>query len=75
MTTPRHKCLPRTRNSVFSDELLTVSELCKRLKWGRRSRAKAIEEGLRVIRHGRIDYCIGEDVLAYFRRLAGEGDA
>lgn len=63
--------------SVHAGELLTVEELCRRLRWRKHSLRQAKRLGLRVVKFGSRNYIIGADVLDFFRRLsdqqAGEG--
>jgi hypothetical protein len=52
--------------SVRSDEVLPAEELRRRLSWGRKTFTRALGDGLRVVRYGRIDYILGVDILAFF---------
>jgi hypothetical protein len=67
----RRRSLYRVRllGSVRADEVLPAAELRRRLAWGRKSYTKAIADGLRVVRYGRVDYVLGGDVLEFFARL------
>jgi len=58
--------------SVRADEVLPARVLCNRLGWARKSWAKARADGLPAIRYGRMDYCLGRDVLDFFGRLGGD---
>ena len=63
--------------SIRSDEILPAAELRRRLNWGRKTYSKALSDGLKVVRYGRVDYLLGNDVLDFFRKLAagnGAGD-
>jgi hypothetical protein len=61
----------RLLGSIRSDELLPAAELRRRLNWGRKAYTKALSDGLKTIRYGRCDYCLGEDVLAFFVAQSG----
>ena len=65
----RHRSLYRVRllGSVGADEVMPAAELRRRLGWARKAYTRARADGLRVIRYGRTDYCLGVDVLAFFQ--------
>jgi len=56
--------------SVRADEVLTVVELCRRLRWRGHSLRQAKRLGLPTIRFGARDYAIGDEVLTWFKSLA-----
>ena len=58
-----------TPPSVRADELLTVAELARRLRWQKHSLRQAKRLGLPTVRFGSRDYCVGRRVLAWFERL------
>ena len=59
--------------SIRSDEILTYPELGSRLHLGQAGLRQLQKAGLRTIEFGRRKYCLGADVLAFFRQLADEG--
>ncbi len=66
--TPRKNDTPP---SVHADELLTVTELARRLRWRKHSLRQAKRMGLPVIRFGSRDYALGRRVLEWFESLSG----
>lgn len=71
MTTPQHPS-PDGFGSIRGDEILPLREVARRLGWGQRLIVKAQVDGLRVVQYGRMKYCLGADVLHFFRqRVAG----
>jgi hypothetical protein len=69
MTTPARKPPRPFLGSIRADELLTLDEVRRRLKWGYKTVAKAQRDGLVVIHWGRQAYVLGEDLLRFFRSL------
>jgi len=61
---------PRPGGSVQAGEVLTLSELKRRLGWGEHATRQARRAGLRLIAFGREKYALGADVLSFFARLA-----
>ena len=55
---------------VEGDSLYTLSELAARLRWRKHSIRQAVRAGLRVVRFGSRNYCLGSDALAWFEELA-----
>jgi hypothetical protein len=64
--------LPKRRAPavVRSGELYSLTELRRRLGWGEHYVRTARVAGLRLVTFGRQKYCLGEDVLSFFRKLA-----
>ena len=58
--------------AIRADELLPVREMMRRLGWQRKTLYHARRCGLRIIPFGRLTYCLGADVLAFFGRLADD---
>jgi hypothetical protein len=62
---------------VRAGELYSLAELRRRLRWKEHAVRQARLAGLRLISFGREKFCLGEDVLSFFRRLgdrqAGDG--
>lgn len=54
---------------VRDDELYTRAELCRRLGWRQTSLRKARRSGLPIRQHGRSDFILGRDVIAYFSAI------
>lgn len=61
--------------SVSSDEVMTLREFGRRLGLAQRACCDAQRRGLRTITFGRSKYVLGEDVIAWFRRLAEEQES
>ena len=77
--TAKPKPAPNTSPPVVrADEIYTFEEVCRRLRWRKHSARQAKRLGIRLIRYGSRDYCLGSDVLAFFDGLAqqqvGDGD-
>lgn len=60
--------------SVRRDEVLTLDEFRRRLRWGHKSIARAKAAGLRVLRFGKQGFLLGADVLDFFERLGEQQD-
>jgi len=58
--------------SIRADEVLPAAVLRARLKWGRHTFTRAVQEGLQTIRYGRCDYVMGSAVLEFFRKQQGQ---
>jgi hypothetical protein len=64
---------PRTGvGSVSITEVMTLREFGRRLGLAKRACADAQRQGLRTILFGRCKFVLGQDVVAWFRRLAEE---
>ena len=74
MTEPTARPAPASA-SVCVGELLTVEELSRRLRWKRHSTRQAKRLGLPVHRFGSRDYCIGDEVLLWFRTIGQQQEA
>jgi hypothetical protein len=70
MKRPLDKAPPPAFGSIVAGEIVLVRELCRRLNWERKTLSHAKQEGLITIRFGRSDYVRGDDVLAFFGKLA-----
>lgn len=71
MKTPHpHNPAKRSPAVVRSGEVYSLAELRRRLQWQEHSVRQARVNGLRLVVFGRAKYVLGEDVLAFFRRLA-----
>ena len=57
---------------IRSGEVYSLAELRHRLCWKEHAVRQARMAGLRLIRFGREKFCLGEDVLAFFRRLGDQ---
>ena len=57
-------------NISMERKVYSLAELRRRLGWAEHSVRHARLAGLRLVVFGRQKYCLGEDVLAFFRRLA-----
>ena len=77
---PKPKPEPNTTPAVIdANQLYTLEEAARRLRWRKHSRQQARRLGLKTVRFGSRDYCLGRDVLAFFDGLgeqqhAGDGD-
>lgn len=60
------------QESVCRGAVYTVEEVCRRLRWEKWAFRQVRLHGLRAIRCGRRNYVLGDDVLAFFERLAEE---
>ena len=60
--------------SIRADEVLPLREAARRLGWGQRTIRRAQKEGLRVVKFSTFKYVRGEDLVAFFNRLATEAD-
>ena len=58
--------------SIQANEILPLREAARRLGWEQKTIRRAQREGLRTIMFGRFKYVRGEDVHAFFDRLADE---
>jgi len=58
--------------SIRSDELLSLTELRRRLGWQEHAVRQARRAGLRLVSFGREKYVLGRDVLDFFARLGAE---
>ena len=68
---PRANREPNTTQSVIrADELYTLEEAARRLRWRQHSIRQARCLGLRIIRFGSRNYVAGSAVLAFFEHLA-----
>ncbi len=65
-----HKPSKRCPAVVRSGEVYSLAELRRRLGWAEASVRQARIAGLRLVTFGRQKFALGEDVLAFFRRLA-----
>lgn len=64
---------PKTGSgSVSAHEVMTMKEMGRRLGLTSRACCDAQRQGLRTILFGRCKFVLGEDVIAWFRRLAEE---
>ena len=71
MKTPHpHKPAKRAPAVIRAGEVYSLAELRRRLGWGLHYVRQARVAGLRLVTFGREKYCLGEDVLAFFRKLA-----
>lgn len=57
-------------DSIEPSACWPMSEVCRRMGWGRRTREKARADGLRVLRIGRVDYVRGAWLAAYLSTKA-----
>lgn len=57
---------------VNAYEVYVWEELQKRLRWKKHSGRQARRMGLRVVRFGSRNYCLGADVLRFFELLAAQ---
>jgi hypothetical protein len=55
---------------IRSGEVYSLAELRRRLQWKEHAVRQARVNGLRLVTFGRQKYCLGEDALAFFRKLA-----
>ncbi len=60
--------------SIRADEILPLREVGRRLGWAEKTKRRAQAEGLRTVEFGRTKYCLGIDVLEFFRQLAETND-
>ena len=58
--------------SVSASEVMTLREFGRRLGLAKRACCDAQRQGLRTILFGRCKFVLGDDVVAWFRRLAEE---
>lgn len=58
--------------SIPANTVMTLREAARRLGWKTHAVRQAKKAGLRVIRFGRQDYVLGNDVIGFFQRLAGD---
>jgi hypothetical protein len=65
-----HKPAKRSPAVVRAGEVYSLAELRRRLGWQEHAVRMARAAGLRLVTFGRAKYCLGEDVLAFFKRLA-----
>jgi hypothetical protein len=65
----------RGSGSVSVNEVMTMREFGRRLGLGQKACCDAQRQGLRTILFGRCKFVLGEDVIAWFRRLAEEQGA
>lgn len=71
MTRPRQQQQPLAPSgSIRADEVLSLGELQQRFKWGYKSSRHAQSMGLPTVELGRQKFCLGEDVIQFFRKLA-----
>jgi len=66
---------PKGFGSIQADEVLPLREVARRLGWAQKTIRKAQALGLKTKPFGRMKYCLGEDVIAFFRGLDGDGVA
>ncbi len=64
-----------TPTVIRADAVYSWAELRRRLGWAEHSGRQARIAGLRLVTFGRQKYCLGEDVLAFFRKLADRQQA
>ena len=69
----RRVASPSPRGSIQAGEVMSLSELKRRLKWGEHAVRQARKAGLRLIAFGSQKYALGTDVLDFFRKLANQG--
>jgi hypothetical protein len=62
--------LKRAPAVVRAGEVYSLAELRRRLGWQEHAVRQARVNGLRLVTFGRQKYCLGEDALAFFRKLA-----
>jgi hypothetical protein len=78
-TSPRRpvprKPAKRATAVIRADAVYSWAELRRRLGWAEHSGRQARTAGLRLVTFGRQKYCLGEDVLAFFRKLADRQQA
>ena len=60
---------------IRADAVYSWVELRRRLGWQEHAARQARVKGLRLITFGRQKYCLGEDALAFFRKLADRQQA
>jgi len=71
MRTPHpHKPAKRAPAVISAGAVYSWAEIQKRLGWQEHSARQARVKGLRLITFGCKKYCLGEDVLSFFRKLA-----
>lgn len=70
MTDRRKKSDSAGRGSITADEILPLSIVATRLGWGQRTIRRAQRDGLITIPYARMKYCLGADVLDFFRQRA-----
>lgn len=70
-----HKLVRRAPAVVRAGEVYSLAELRRRLGWHEHAVRQARVNGLRLVVFGRAKYALGEDVLAFFRRLADRQQA
>ena len=67
---------PRTGvGSVSFTEVMTLREFGRRLGLAQQACSDAQHRGLRTILFGRTKFVLGQDVIAWFRRLAEEQES
>ena len=64
MTGPK----PDGFGSISADEILPLREVARRLGWGQRTIRSAQRDGLETVPYGKMKYCLGADVLAFFSK-------
>ena len=74
MTTPsKPRPEPNTSPPVIrADELYTLDEAAKRMRWRKHSMRQAIRAGLITTKFGSRRYVVGQAVLDLMRKLANE---
>ena len=60
---------------ISAHAVYSWAELRRRLGWAEHSGRQARIAGLRLVTFGRQKYCLGEDVVTYFRKLADRQQA
>jgi len=55
---------------VRADEVISLGELQKRFRWGYKASRLAQSQGLPTVELGRQKFCLGEDVIRFFRQLS-----
>lgn len=72
----REDSVPTTGNgSVSFTEVMPLREFGRRLGLARRALADAQRKGLRTVLFGRCKFVLGQDAIAWFRRLAEEQES
>ena len=64
---------PAGYGSIRVDETLPLREVSRRLGWASKTQRTAQRLGLKTITFGRMKYCRGKDLAAFFDKLAEEG--
>lgn len=60
---------PVSPAAISSGELYTIREAATRLRWGRKTMARAQRQGLPTVTFGREKYVRGEAIMEFFLRL------